>query len=392
MRTTLKVILISVVLLASVGQAFAYPPDNAAVLYYKAFMILEPPNDMVGKMLKDLSRGNIGLNDQIRQYVERNRKVIKELVTAAEIKNCDWGYDFSEGFNMLLPNLAKCRLVAYLLAADAKILAEKGDYKTALERCITMHKMGKQLGDYVLIERVIGNAIGRISNRCIVEMLPHIAGDSETLDRLIKQLADISSGYPSMKVAIGNDAKVFVESSIKRDREGIIGAIHSSELSKDDLNRADKVFHQHDDNEFYIRSTEYYQSVITRIQIAYDLPYPETEQKLEDLFGEVRSIAKENPEAVMADVLLPTVNRVLMTDTKEKTYFNVVLAGIDIYLIRAKTGKLPDVLPAGLPKDMFSGKDFLYEKTDAGFVLTGQGKDLDKDIVQEQKYEFKVAK
>ena len=47
-------------------------------------------------------------------------------------------------------------------------------------------------------------------------------------------------------------------------------------------------------------------------------------------------------------------------------------------------------LPAGLPKDLFSGKDFLYEKTDAGFTLTGQGKDLDKDIVQ--KYEFKVAK
>ena len=39
---------------------------------------------------------------------------------------------------------------------------------------------------------------------------------------------------------------------------------------------------------------------------------------------------------------------------------------------------------------MFSGKDFLYEKTDAGFILNGQGKDLDDDIVQ--KYEFKVAK
>ena len=90
-----------------------------------------------------------------------------------------------------------------------------------------------------------------------------------------------------------------------------------------------------------------------------------------------------------------------MIDIRNRTQFNAVLAGIDIYLVRAKTGKLPDELPAGLPKDLFSGKDFLYAKTGAGFTLTGQGKGLDddsgfaltgqsKDIVH--KYEFKVAK
>jgi len=388
MKTTLKVILIGVVLLVSAGQAFAYPPDNAAVLYYKSFMLMEEPNDALGKMLAAVRHGEAKPDNQVRQYVERNGKVIKEIVTAAEIKNCDWGLNYSDGLAMLMLPYAKLTSVAFLLAADVKVLAEKGDYRTALERCITIHKIGIHLGDDILISRLYGNAIGGLANRCIVDILPLVSNDTETLQRLRVKLVDISRSCPSMKAAIGNDAKVFLGSSINRGE--IIEAAHKSGLSKGDMDKADEIFRQHDDNEFYVRATKYYQSIITRIQSVYDLPYPQAKQAQEDLNKEVENAAKEKPEVFMAEVMLPAINRVLTTDTRDKTQFNAVLAGIDIYLIRAKTGKLPDELPAGLPKDLFSGKDFLYEKTGAGFTLAGQGKDLDKDIVQ--KYEFKVTK
>jgi len=52
--------------------------------------------------------------------------------------------------------------------------------------------------------------------------------------------------------------------------------------------------------------------------------------------------------------------------------------------------QLPDELPADLPKDLFGGKDFEYERTKDGFVLRCQGKDLSKDKIYE--YEFKVKK
>jgi hypothetical protein len=63
---------------------------------------------------------------------------------------------------------------------------------------------------------------------------------------------------------------------------------------------------------------------------------------------------------------------------------------IDIYIIKAKTGQLPDALPESMPKDLFSGKDFKYEKTKEGFVLRCRGKDLVKDKIYE--FEFKVKK
>ena len=43
-----------------------------------------------------------------------------------------------------------------------------------------------------------------------------------------------------------------------------------------------------------------------------------------------------------------------------------------------------------MPKDLFSGKDFKYEKTSDGFILKCPGKDLFKDEAYE--YEFKIAK
>ncbi len=389
MRTTLKGILIGAVLLVLTGQAFAYPPDNAAVLYYRDFMIMEEPSDALGKILAAVRKGEAKPDDQVRQYVERNRRVIKYAVTAADISHCEWGYDLSEGMNLLAPELAKIRNVAYLLAVDTKVLAAKGDYKTALERCITIHKISIHLSDDFLISRLVGNAIGALANECIVEILPQISNDTETLQRLRAQLADVSSRCPSMRVAIGNDTKVFTGNYINR-REEIIEGFRGSDISRDDLDKMDKVFRQNDENEFYVRLTEYYQSILSRVQIAYDLPYPQTKQALEDLNKEIENAAKEKPEAVIVGVFFPMINRVVTIDTRDKTEFNAVRAGIEIYLIRAKTGKLPDELPAGLPKNLFSGKDFLYAKTGAGFTLTGQGKDLDKDIIQ--KYEFKVAK
>jgi hypothetical protein len=144
------------------------------------------------------------------------------------------------------------------------------------------------------------------------------------------------------------------------------------------------------DDVFFIKSKEYLQSVMAKMQSAFDLSYPEAYQRFKDLYKEVENSAKEKPEAIMAIWLFPAIGRAYSIETRIKTHTNAVLAGIDIYLIRAKTGKLPDELPAGLPKDMFSGKDFLYEKTDTGFILKCQGKDLSKDIVQQ--YEFKLTK
>jgi hypothetical protein len=79
-----------------------------------------------------------------------------------------------------------------------------------------------------------------------------------------------------------------------------------------------------------------------------------------------------------------------MVDLRDKNQTDAVRVAIDVYIIKAKTGRLPGSLPTGSPKDLFSGEDFEYQKTSDGFVLRCRGKDLQKDKIHE--YEFKVRK
>ncbi len=71
-----------------------------------------------------------------------------------------------------------------------------------------------------------------------------------------------------------------------------------------------------------------------------------------------------------------------------KTYIggavvNSTRAAVELYLIMAETGQLPDELPDDLPKDPYTGRNFLYEITDDGFVLGCRS-----DIFNGGKYRF----
>jgi len=69
---------------------------------------------------------------------------------------------------------------------------------------------------------------------------------------------------------------------------------------------------------------------------------------------------------------------------------NGIKAAVEVYLIAAKTGKLPQKLPDYLPKDPFTGRDFVYEITDEGFALRCQGQEYIRR--KNQFLEFKVQK
>ena len=67
---------------------------------------------------------------------------------------------------------------------------------------------------------------------------------------------------------------------------------------------------------------------------------------------------------------------------------NNIRAAVGIYLIFAKTGRLPEKLPENLPKDPFTREDFIYEITDEGFVLHYAEKDIPNYIIRENEYKI----
>jgi len=120
-----------------------------------------------------------------------------------------------------------------------------------------------------------------------------------------------------------------------------------------------------------------------------DKPYAQTSAEVELLTYKLREHDEIVPFYDLTTVMVtPEFHRL---NVNHKTLINALNAAIDIYLVQAKTGHLPGVLPNGLPKDLFTGRDFGYDVTDEGFALRCQGEDFQRGRMR-QTLEFKVRK
>ena len=375
-----KKFLISIVLFSAIMTvAYCYPPDNAAVLYYKAAVLYEPDEDMVNA-LSDLKKGNIELNEKVKEFIgQRNiQRVIDTVTDASAVKNCDWGMDLSQGVEMDMPPLGAMRKLAYLLVADAKVLAAEGDYETALNRCMTLYKMARHINDGIFINHLVAVAINGVTNSLLIEIIAEMPQNTENFTMLKSQLTEIEAIPLSIKPAVLGELEACKVFMTMEQLPEIVRFCEMSESKKKIISAADQ--------EFLDRSIAYFENYYATVIAAVDMPYVEGYQCLEDLEKKVVTDGQNNPDALLASVLAPATKKIISISVRMKTHDNAIKSAIEIYLIKAKTGKLPETLPAGLPNDMFSGGDFEYEITDTGFILRCQQRDLARDELYE--YEF----
>ena len=80
------IVCVILTLLAAGPMVQAYPPDpnNAALLYYQAFISLPTGQEQARGLVEDLPYG-VDPNDQIRQYLRQCQPAIDLAVAASEI-------------------------------------------------------------------------------------------------------------------------------------------------------------------------------------------------------------------------------------------------------------------------------------------------------------------
>ena len=384
-KKTTKTIFAVLVLLISAPSLSAYPPDNAAVLYYKAFMLYESP-DNIGPMLWDYWKGNIKSNEKIEEFLKKNRRVIDIVLEATGVDNCDWGLDYSQGTEILLPPLHKAREIFVLLAVDARMQTQRGDYRQALDRCMSIYRMARHLNERPILSYLMGTAINAANHKCLTLILSDMPQDIETLTWLRDDLVEIDRRPFSIKPVLRwkREAGIISMSPEK------IGNVVRSGL--DDGPFKEKILKKilEADEQFFDRNKAYWNEYMDAVQAAFDLPYPQAYSKLKELDEKPSKEFSKNPDATLTAACSPEWLKIHNISTRLGSHSNAIKAAIEIYIIKAKTGKMPDALPAGLPGELFSNKAFQYEKTKDGFVLRCRGKDLRKDKIYE--YEFKVKK
>jgi hypothetical protein len=364
------------------SMVFAYPPDNAAVLYYRASLNYNV-NDTMKDKLTGLIKGNIDIDEEIKAYVQSNKIWIKQYVDAGDAPYSDWGVDYSQGIATLMPPFAPLRNMANIVLAQAKITAESEDYNRALTLCLSVHKAGNHIASGGnLISHLVGIRLNEYANQCTADILVDISDNPEILIRLRGQIFDVSGKFPSIRNSLNRDLKTYLH-DICKER-----AFYVLETAGDHIPKEQARIIRQGDEDFFKANKEYFLNQQAAALTAIELPYPKSFEELVRLEKKAGLESKKNPHAILTDVFMPAISKCLCLDIRSRTHFNAMKAAIEIYLIKAKTGKLPEALPAVLPGDLFSGKDFKYEKTAEGFTLRCRGKDLSKDEIY--KYEFKV--
>ncbi|MBN2590914.1 MAG: hypothetical protein JXA96_13700 [Sedimentisphaerales bacterium] len=386
-KKAVQFISIILVLLISKSVVFAYPPDNAAVLYYRSAYTFTYDSKKIS-LVKQYLDSEIENNQEIIDYVLRSEHAMKQFIDAGNGKYCDWGLDYSEGMNLLAPPLAEFRALSWIVLADAKMANEAAEYDRAIDLCISNYQAAAYIADgALLVSRLVGIAMYNYTNQVIIDILPNIADNPDVLTRLKNQIDEVSQGFPSLKTSIKTDLEICIDDINKESIQNLIITAGDTVLSIPE--NIDQILENADEG-FIESNKEYMLKLLGDCLAATDLPYPQAYKKLDELIKKPEIESKENSDAVLATFLMPALVKVLSVDVRYTTHFNAIQTALNLYINRTETGKLPDKLPEGMPKDMFSGEDFIYEKTDDGFVLKCQGKDLSKDETYE--YKFKVKK
>ncbi|MBN2180592.1 MAG: hypothetical protein JW715_01665 [Sedimentisphaerales bacterium] len=427
--------------------------NNAALLYYQAFLLLPELDDNIYEKIRGVCDGNEP-DKQVKIFLGKCLSSIKLFEEASQIPDCIWGLLSEEKIRSAFLNRNAVNL-SYIVATDARILSADGHYRAALEQCLSLRQFSSHLSHISQLGpsswEANGYALSTI-NFVLGEMpldvdtlmwlrgrLSVVQMETELLDAYLNSILD------TILKEIINSSQVYDEEAHLKAVEatqnlfGSFFAILDSEMSATqklaEIQKI-KITEKYPDNPLMnisadllkeinsIMATDMaYEEMLTELkdvinktvsnEQAAELIYNYFKRKLDinkiilsnvsqdhkitDIMIEIKKLSNEKSEAEkLADILMfpspfgRSITFIFEIQIEQMSMVNITKAAVELYIILAKTGQLPKVLPDYLPKDPYTNQNFIYEITDDGFVLRCQGEEYLRR--KNQFLEFKVKR
>jgi hypothetical protein len=374
-----------------VTGAATLPPDpnNAALLYYQAFLLIphtddQGVTDLVAKVVND----GVAPNDKVKEYVKKCHDAIDYAVTASNLQHCDWGLAYSRGFAALLPHLGQSRSLARLILAEARILNAEGNYRQALERCLTAYRLAGHVGDETLISFLVSVAVTGQADKSVTAILGQMPADAGTLTWLKGQLAVAPVATLAIAKSMAIERDVAADYLRPERREELVQVLAESGNISEAGGMSAEEIRKTATEQALGRAREYYSKYMDAVLVVLHgpMPYVEAHAKLQELAQQAEQDAAKDPAVKLFRAAVPAVMKTYTAQVRHQVDFNALQAAVDVYLAKAATGRLPSSLPAGTPRDPYTGGEFKYEATGNGFVLRCGAQDLDKNEVREYRF------
>ncbi len=383
--------------------------ENAALLYYQALLAYREPDPCTARVLNAVARG--GEPDRrVRAYLGRSLATIEMAQIASQVPQCYWG-PMQAGEQQLDFNLGiPLRRLSRLLDADARTLAAEGHTRAALARCLTVRRLAHHAGDETYTLYSISQSIHTLALLAMAQVLSASPPDSRTLTWLKAQLA-ATPGTPFQpaqalhkwrdaelqfwrtrpkgrpftremvleKIPDANDRKllgVLTDEQllvIALQRERMVPGYYGISAGPPLLERAQQA------------CDEYLGSALQIMKA--DLSYREKHARLQEMVEALDDRAADgDPIAILSEApkVVEIYHRLMVRNT---VYDNLIAAAIEVCLTKARAGQLPREFPPGLSKDLYTNKDFEYERTENGFLLRFDPENVSR--IRVRQFEFR---
>ncbi len=190
----------------------AYRIDNAALLYYRYWMIGE--SQFPVGVMEHYNGAEPGWrpSEEFAKELENAQDTIKGYLKASRIPFANWAVEYDEGVMALLPHLAKLRHTARILTADARRLMELGEVEQAAERIAALYRMGEQTAsDRVLISTLVGIAISSLANLQVEEIIATEELTEEAREIMLEAIEAIDLDNPAgVRDAVLGERDLFI--------------------------------------------------------------------------------------------------------------------------------------------------------------------------------------
>jgi hypothetical protein len=350
-----------------VGASSVFPEDATDIVagYERLFTHMQEAvtpfeataGDIIGK---DPQEWTDSERAKVAEFLAANHDLISEIRALAARGGPVHALDFSKGFALLLPHLARMRSCARLLRADAVVNATEGNYAAAVDDIIAGMKLGDALAlEPILISQLVRIAIYGVMYNAIEGSLDGADLSPELTDKLMAQVAqayhrDSFSESFAGELYFGRQLFSAVRSG---DRSGVPEGVDLGPLREED--------------------EVVYVDIMKGLIAASRLPYYEAALKLHELEQETGALPGT---MTYSRQLLPALTRACQAQARHEAMLDLIQIGILLEQYRARTGSFPDTLDAiaadlggSVPVDPFSGKSYRYRPLGATFLLYSIG-------------------
>ncbi len=388
-------------------------PGNAALLYYRAAGCLTIPDPCTARIIGAMHRGGEP-DDRVRAHLGRCVKGIQLAHLASQIPECDWGLDQDFESRYTMETIASLRRLSFALADYAQTLAADGHCRVALENCLVNRRFARHIGDSTHMLYLVSHSVNVKAVFPILRILGDMPSDVQTLRWLRDQLV-IVKGPPSRPAEAFSRWCDLEVQALRRfagdrsfERSWAVNLIENEKTRKKATALTDEQLYIYllreqrawpkrsyglaMPDELLVRARQAYGAFVDSAVdiVESDASHRQKQTELDELEDELRRRMKQYEPVALLGEGFTDVQAYHKFLVREEAFLSCARVAVEVLLLSAETGRVPLALPKGLPKDPWTGKDFVFERTDEDFLLR-----VDPDCVSEfrgREFRFKAGR